>query len=226
MVDLYPSENWNAWNLLSVRHFVYKLLFHVHLPRFGVILYMEQQLEDLKNLCCTGQSILGIDKIFNLCDMHVTASCYKQTTVVMESTREPPIFLGPVFVHDNSDFESYSTFFNHLMIKLINTDKDQLVIGSDEELALVNAIQTAFPEAGHILCMRHLRQNCKQKLTDDCIDKTDRDSILNDIFGNDGLIHAVTSYVLMLNAVRLRKNRKTCHPSSIVILKRNWRIIW
>ena len=38
MVDLYPSENLNAWNLLSVRHFVYKLLFHVHLPRFEDIL--------------------------------------------------------------------------------------------------------------------------------------------------------------------------------------------
>jgi hypothetical protein len=38
MVDLYPSENLNAWNLLSVRHFVYQLLFHVHLPRFGDIL--------------------------------------------------------------------------------------------------------------------------------------------------------------------------------------------
>jgi hypothetical protein len=38
MVDLYPSENLNAGNLLSVQHFVYKLLFHVHLPRFGDIL--------------------------------------------------------------------------------------------------------------------------------------------------------------------------------------------
>ena len=38
MVDLYPSENFNAWNLLSVRHFVCKLLFHVHLPRFWDIL--------------------------------------------------------------------------------------------------------------------------------------------------------------------------------------------
>jgi hypothetical protein len=38
MVDLYPSENLNAWNLLSVRHFVYNLLFHVHLPRFEDIL--------------------------------------------------------------------------------------------------------------------------------------------------------------------------------------------
>jgi hypothetical protein len=33
MVDLYPSENLNAWNLLSVRNFVYKLLFHVHLQK-------------------------------------------------------------------------------------------------------------------------------------------------------------------------------------------------
>ena len=38
MVDLYPSENLNAWDLLSVRHFVYKLLFHVQMPRFGDIL--------------------------------------------------------------------------------------------------------------------------------------------------------------------------------------------
>jgi hypothetical protein len=33
MVDLYPSENLNAWNLLSVRHFAYKLLFHVRNDR-------------------------------------------------------------------------------------------------------------------------------------------------------------------------------------------------
>ena len=38
MVDLYPSKNLNACNLLSVRHVVYKLLFHVHLSRFGDIL--------------------------------------------------------------------------------------------------------------------------------------------------------------------------------------------
>jgi hypothetical protein len=37
MVDLYPSENLNARDILSVRHFVYKLLFHVDLPRFGDI---------------------------------------------------------------------------------------------------------------------------------------------------------------------------------------------
>ena len=57
-----------------------------------LILYSEKQLEDLRSMCCTGQSILGIDKTFNLCDMHVMASCYKQTSVKMETTGEPPIF--------------------------------------------------------------------------------------------------------------------------------------
>jgi hypothetical protein len=39
----------------------------------SIVLYSEKQLEDLRSMCCTGQSILGIDKTFNLCDMHVTA---------------------------------------------------------------------------------------------------------------------------------------------------------
>jgi len=129
-------------------------------------------------------------KTFNLCEMHVTASCYKHTSVYMDNPGEPPIFLGPIFIHDNSDFESYSNFFNHLRVKLISTDTSNLVIGSDGEYALVSSIQTSFPEAGHIHCMRHLRLNIKHKLTDECIDKPDRETILNDIFGDDGLMDA------------------------------------
>jgi hypothetical protein len=41
MVDLYPSENLNAWNLLSVQHFVYKLLFHVHC--YNTCFYLHDQ---------------------------------------------------------------------------------------------------------------------------------------------------------------------------------------
>ena len=118
-----------------------------------LILYTDAQMDDIKHMCCSGQSIIGVDKTFNLCDMHVTASCYKQMTVVMEKTEEPPIFLGPIFIHDNSDFESFSNFFNHLRIKLINEATEELVFGTDEEAALVNSIKTAFPESGHVLCI-------------------------------------------------------------------------
>ena len=37
-----------------------------------IILYNAEQTQDLKLLCCTGQTVLGVDKTFNLCDMHVT----------------------------------------------------------------------------------------------------------------------------------------------------------
>jgi len=108
----------------------------------------------------------------------------------METTGEPPIFLGPIFIHDNSDFHSFTHFFHHLKIKLFGASTNQLTIGSDEEKALVNAIKSTFPEAGHFLCIRHLRQNVKQQLIDDCIDKNDKESILEDIFGDEGLINA------------------------------------
>ena len=67
---------------------------------------------------------------------------------------------------------------------------EQLVLGSDEELALVNAINTATMYASHILCTRNLRQNIKQKMINDGIDKKDKETFLNDIFGDDGLVHA------------------------------------
>lgn len=155
-----------------------------------LILYTDEQMTDLKNICCNGQSVLGVDKTFNLCDMHVTATCFKQNAVVRDDTGESPIFWGPLFIHDNSDFDTYSTFFNHLSTKLMDTDTTKLVIRSDEELALVNAITKAFPDSNHILCKRHLYQNTKQKLVDDCIDKESRQTILDLIFGDEGLVTA------------------------------------
>lgn len=68
-----------------------------------IIRYSEDQMTNLKTLCCSGQRILWVDKTFNLCDMHVTATCYKQIRVLKDMTNEPPIFLGSVFIHDNSD---------------------------------------------------------------------------------------------------------------------------
>jgi hypothetical protein len=168
--------------MLAEKNYIVKSIISDNGKAPCIILYDDDQLEDLKTLCSSGQSIVGIDKTFNLCEMHVTASCYKHTSVYIDNPGEPPILLGPIFIHDNSDFESYSNFFNHLRVKLISTDTSNLVIGCDEEYALVSSIQTSFPEAGHIHCIRHLRLNIKHKLTDECIDKPDRETILNDIW--------------------------------------------
>ncbi|CAG2250556.1 unnamed protein product [Mytilus edulis] len=175
---------------LSEQDSIVKSIIRDHGKAPCLIMYTEQQLEDIKTLCCSGQSIVGIDKTFNLCDMHVTALCFKQTAVNMESTSEHPIFLGPVFIHDNSDFECFTNFFNHLKVKLRGIDTSKLVFGTDEEVGLINAVKEAFPQSRTILCTRHLRQNAKQKLIDDAVNKKDRDVILDSIFGNSGLLTA------------------------------------
>ena len=35
-----------------------------------------------------------------------TVTCYKQMTVNRTRTNEPPLFIGPLFIHDNSDFDT------------------------------------------------------------------------------------------------------------------------
>ena len=75
-------------------------------------------------------------------------------------------------------------------MKLIDTDMHRLVIGTDDGKAMVKAIQRAFSESTHVLCSRHLKQNVIHKLTDDAVNRSDRNSIVNKIFGTKGILEA------------------------------------
>ena len=67
-------------------------------------------------------------------------------------------------------------------MKLIDTNMHQLVIDTDDEKAMVKAIQSAFLESTHMLSSRHLKQNVIHKLTDDAVTKSDRNVIINRFF--------------------------------------------
>ena len=75
-----------------------------------IILYTDEQIEDIKTYCCSGKTVLGFDKTCNVADMHVTVSCFKQLSIIRTETRDNPIFIGPLFIHDYSDAEGYSIF--------------------------------------------------------------------------------------------------------------------
>ena len=155
-----------------------------------IILYDDQQIEDLKNICCSGQSVLGVDKTYNLCEMHVTVTCYKQVSVTNPRTGNAPVFLGPVLIHDSSTFEAYCLFLQHLQLKMLGADFTKLVIGTDDETALVNAIQHVFPASTHVLCTRHLKENVSRKLKDDALSRKDQTAILQKIFDKGGILDA------------------------------------
>ena len=127
--------------------------------------------------------------------MQWSVTGYKQLTVNRTSTSEPPLFFGPVYMHNNSDFESYSDFFNHLKVKLATNDTNNMVIRTDDERAMVNAITSSFPNSKHILCTRHLKQNVNQKLTNSAVDKTERNMLIQNV-----LVRMVLS-MLMIRSV-------------------------
>ncbi|CAG2187890.1 unnamed protein product [Mytilus edulis] len=172
-------------NMMQKGHSLIKHVAHSPGKTPCVILYTEEMMKDVVNLCCSGQTLLGFDKTFNICDIHVTPSVFKQLSVTKIETGEPPLFVGPMFLHDCSHFDTYSIFFSHLKTKLADVDTSELVIGSDQEGSLVKAIVKSFPEATHVLCTRHLKLNLSEKMKNGVgMHRKDRLDIEQRIFWN------------------------------------------
>ena len=79
-----------------------------------IVLYTQDQLEDLKRFCCPPMSghstVLGIDKTFNLGTVHVTVTVFKCLAVKTKRREDFPIFCGPMVLHGNSDREKFFSF--------------------------------------------------------------------------------------------------------------------
>ncbi|GFN74323.1 hypothetical protein PoB_000082900 [Plakobranchus ocellatus] len=112
-----------------------------------IILYTEDQLNYVKRFCCpplSGDStVLRINKTFNLDSVHVTITVYKCLSVKGKRTDDFPIFCGPIFLHDNSDRETFFLFLHHLSGNLAGCAQCP-VFGSGEEKALRQAMSLAF----------------------------------------------------------------------------------
>ena len=83
-----------------------------------------------------------------------------------------PVILRPLYLHWDDAFHTYQRFFTHLSSVLgteIETSllsTNDMVIGTDEEKALVKALKSSFPDSKLTLCNRHLGENFKWHLKD------------------------------------------------------------
>ncbi len=129
----------------------------------SIILYTDEQLKLLINAIENG-NIIGMDRTFNLSSCYLTTICFKNANVLSKISSENPIILGPMFLSWDGHEHTYQRFLSHLQIKLKVTDRSKIVFGSDQEQAMVNAIEDCFPDATHILCTRHLKDNARENL--------------------------------------------------------------
>ena len=106
-----------------------------------VLLTNDKQLNDLKRFCCDSQqfSIFGIDPTFNLGDFSVTVTTYRHLQLVERNTKKPPVFLGPMLVHQRKTTQSYASNLVGLCPQLVSIQ----AIGTDGEKActIANAFQ-------------------------------------------------------------------------------------
>ena len=123
----------------------------------------------MKRCCCppfsAESTVLGVDKIFNLNDKQVTTTVFKNISVIKRDSSDHPVFLGPVFLHRNSDSETFFLFFHHLAGVLCQ-EPSPPTLDSDEEAAMVHAMKKAFQQSLRFSCNRHLQNNSIAFLTD------------------------------------------------------------
>ena len=155
----------------------------------AVVLCTDSQIRDTKNMCCVPNgSVLSFDKTYNLGAFYVTASTYKNMALERVTSGSEPIFVGPLFVHGNSDVSTYYQYFSYIFSRIWSSDLTDLTLGSDNEKAMRLAMSKAFRESTQILCTRHLKTNVKRYLQEKVgSDAKTTQIFTRELFGQTGL---------------------------------------
>ena len=163
---------------------------------FMAFIYTERQLNDIAKFCCNEDdvdiSVLGVDTTFNMCDMWLTDTSYrnKRLKTVRSHRKKSPVFMGPAMLHHSKDEETFRRFCCEL-IAAKPTLSDLKVIGVDMEAAIYNGFKSVIRKLVRLLCVRHLRQR-DEKAIDKLLENVRRsedqkglvkNEILSDIYG-------------------------------------------
>ena len=140
---------------------------------------------------------IGVDRTFNLGRFFVTALVYKNLRVVRANDAdEHPLLLGPVFIHRDAIFEAYNYFLStikgslHPQNSISSFDirlEEGIYIGSDEERAIINAIDINFP-GSNVIMLETFERWCVELQVG--VPQKDRKKICDAIFGDKGAINA------------------------------------
>ena len=168
-----------------------------------VVLYTTEQLSDVKRFCGADapdnvRSVLSVDRTFNVSSLFLTLTVFKNNSVLRRSTMQPPVFMGPMFLHGDGQFMTYLTFFMFLRGVLDSSPQaselkllDGIITGSDEEAALVKAMQVAFPDSKHLYCVLHCQDNVREHMIKTGLELKVRQETLRMLFGESGLALSV-----------------------------------
>ena len=155
-------------------------------PDLFIVLANDEQLSELVQFC-TNQcsfSVFGIDPTFNIFDRNIslTVTTYRNLKLENVNTGKPPVFIGPLLMHQRKDWKTYSKFAHAL-----TTAKPELegilACGTDGEKALIEGFQRNLRFAVFLRCFLHFKDNIKRELTERGIATHAKKQLLDEIFG-------------------------------------------
>jgi hypothetical protein len=116
-----------------------------------LVLFTDEQIQDVRQFCCSGQgfknTILGVDKTYNLGQVYVTVTAFKQLAL-QRPDGSHPLFFGPMLIHGSSNKATFEKIFFALRSRLYEKNiASEPTFGSDAEAALRAAMKVAFPES-------------------------------------------------------------------------------
>ena len=183
----------DVWTLLErakreedeSKHNVFIRECSIH-PSLFVVLANNVQLDELKKFCTNPMNfcIFGIDPTFNIFDKNIslTVTTYRNLKLEQTTTGKPPVFIGPLLMHQKKDWKTYSKFAHAL--KTANPELEGiLACGTDGEKALSDGFKRNFPYAIFLRCFLHVKDNINRELTDRGVSPSARKQFIADIFG-------------------------------------------
>ena len=85
-------------------------------PDFLAVLASDCQLEELVQFCTDPQefSVFYADPTFNIFEDNIslTVTTYINLKLENRTTNQPPVFIGPLLMHQHEDWKTYSRFAN------------------------------------------------------------------------------------------------------------------
>ena len=109
-------------------------------PFFSATIYNDKQMDQMvKFLTCPSKfTVFGVDPTFNIFheDLSLTVTSYRNLKLINKRTKKPPVFIGPLFIHQKKD----TSFYSKLAYNLISGNEDLssvFAIGTDGESSLV-----------------------------------------------------------------------------------------
>ena len=74
--------------------------------------YTEKQLSDIEKFCCKSMEagVFAVDNTFNLCDLWITDSSYRNKRLVNTIDGGAPVHLGPIMLHFTKVEKTFGRF--------------------------------------------------------------------------------------------------------------------